>query len=231
MLKRHYFIGNFNLNSEQIICTDTEIIHQIKDVLRLKDGEEVVLGDGVGKAAVVQINKMDKKEIVFLVKSFLPMSMGNKKIALYVALLKRDSFEWLLQKATEVGVDEIIPIISERTIKIGMNEKRWQKIIKEAAEQSQSLVLPELLPIQNLKDALKNKKGTAIFFDATGAEVKKVKIKDEVVSLFVGPEGGWTDKEVMMGQEAGAQLCNLGESIMRAETAATVATYLAKNLF
>ncbi len=231
MLKRHYFIGNFNLNSEQIICTDTEIIHQIKDVLRLKDGEEVVLGDGAGKAAMVQIKKIDKKEIIFLVKSFLPISIGNKKITLYVALLKRDSFEWLLQKATEVGVDEIVPIISERTIKIGMNEKRWQKIIKEAAEQSQSLVLPELLPIQNLKDALKNKKGAAIFFDAAGVEVKKVKIKDETVSLFIGPEGGWTDKEVMMGQEAGAQLCNLGESIMRAETAATVAAYLAKNLF
>ncbi len=231
MHKRHYFIGQFNLNLEQIMCADTEIVHQIKDVLRLKENEEVVLCDGLGKAAVAQIKKMDKKEIIFSVKSFLPISMSNKKITLYVALLKRDSFEWLLQKATEVGVDEIVPLISERTIKMGMNEKRWQKIIKEAAEQSQSLVLPQLLPVQNLKDALKSKKGTAVFFDATGAEINKVKIKDEVISLFIGPEGGWTEKEVEMCKDGSVQVCNLGESILRAETAATVAVYLAKNIF
>lgn len=231
MQKRHYFIGQFNLDLEQIICVDTEIIHQIKDVLKLKENEEVVLGDGLGKAAVAQIKKMDKKEIIFLIKSFLPISMSSKKVILYVALLKRDSFEWLLQKATEVGVDEIVPLISERTIKMGVNEKRWQKIIKEAAEQSQSLVLPQLLPVQNLKDVLKNIKGTVIFFDATGVEINKTKIKDEVISLFIGPEGGWTDKELEICKDNGAQLFNLGESIMRAETAAMVAVYLAKNIF
>lgn len=231
MLKRHYFIGKFDLNLEQVICLDTEIIHQIKDVLRLTETEEVVLGDGRGKAAVVQIKKIDKKEIIFSVKSFLPIAMSDKKVTLYAALLKRDSFEWLLQKAAEVGVDEIVPLISERTIKIGVNEKRWQKIIKEAAEQSQSLVLPELLPVQNLKDALVNKKGATVFFDPSGDEVKKIKIKDETISVFIGPEGGWTDKEMAMCKENGTQFVNLGESIMRAETAATVAVYLAKNIF
>ncbi|MCX6779950.1 MAG: RsmE family RNA methyltransferase [Candidatus Magasanikbacteria bacterium] len=231
MLKRHYFIGNFNLTLKKLDCVDTEIIHQIKDVLKLKEKEEVVLGDGLGKAAIAEIEKMDKKEINFAVKTFLPNPENNKKIVLYVALLKRDSFEWLLQKATEVGVSEIIPIISERTIKMGMNEKRWQKIIKEAAEQSQSLFLPQLLPVQTLKDALKNKKGTAIFFDLDGESIKKVKIKDPTISLFVGPEGGWTEKEIEMSKEANAEFINLGQSILRAETAATVAAYLAKNLF
>lgn len=231
MLKRHYFIGNFDLGSKEIICLDTEIVHHIKDVLKLKEGEEVILCDGQGKAAQARIEKIDKKSINFFVQKLLPGEVGNKKIVLYAALLKRDSFEWLLQKAVETGVNEIVPIVSERTVKIGFNEKRWQKIIKEAAEQSQSLVLPKLLPIQNFKDALKNMSGAGIFFDPAGQDIAKVKIKESQLSLFVGPEGGWSDKEAAMCQEKGLYFVNLGASILRAETAATVAVYLAKNIF
>lgn len=231
MLKRHYFIGNFDLDSKEIICLDTEIVHHIKDVLKLKEGEEVILCDGQGKAAQARIEKIDKKNINFFVKNLLPGEAGDKKIVLYAALLKRDSFEWLLQKAVETGVNEIVPIVSERTVKIGLNEKRWQKIIKEAAEQSQSLVLPKLLPIQNFKDALKNMSGAGVFFDPAGQDIAKVKIKESQLSLFVGPEGGWSDKEIAMCQEKDLHFVNLGASILRAETAATVAIYLAKNIF
>lgn len=231
MLKRHYFIGNFDFSLKEIICLDTDIIHQLKEVLKLKESEEVVLGDGMGKAVIAQIEKINKKEINFSVKSFLPGAVNNKKIVLYASLLKRDSFEWLLKKAVEAGVSEIVPIVSERTIKSGFNEKRWQKIIKEATEQSQSLILPKLWAVQNLKDALKNKKGATIFFDPAGQDIKKVKVNDSTVSLFIGPEGGWTDKEIEIGKNSGGQLINLGASVLRAETAATVAVYLAKNIF
>lgn len=231
MLKRHYFIGNFDLESKEIICLDTEIIHHIKDVLKLKEGEEIILCDGQGKAALVRIEKIDKKSINFFVKNIFPGAVSDKKIILFAALLKRDSFEWLLQKAVEVGVNEIVPIVSERTIKIGFNEKRWQKIIKEAAEQSQSLILPKLSPVQNFKDALKNMDGVGVFFDPAGENIKKIKLNNSVISLFVGPEGGWSDKEIEMCKESGLHFVNLGNSILRAETAATVAVYLAKNIF
>ncbi len=231
MLKRHYFIGNFDLNSKEIICLDTEIIHHIKDVLKLKEGEEVILCDGEGKAAIVKIEKIAKKEISFFVKNFLPGVVNDRKIVLYAALLKRDSFEWLLEKATEAGVSVIVPIISERTVKIGLNEKRWQKIIKEAAEQSQSLILPKLSPLQNFKDALENKNGVGIFFDPAGENIKEVKIANSTISLFIGPEGGWTDKEIEICKKSDLHFVNLGVSILRAETAATVAVYLAKNIF
>lgn len=230
MLKRHYFIGNFNLNLKEVVCTDTEIIHHIKDVLKLQEGEEVVLCDGQGKSAEAKIEKIEKKNINFFIKKVFPEAVNDKKIILYAALLKRDSFEWLLQKSVEAGVSEIVPIISERTIKIGFNEKRWQKIIKEAAEQSQSLVLPKLSLVQNFKDALKNTEGVGIFFDSAGENVKKVKVSGSVVSLFVGPEGGWSDKEIQMCKENGLNFVNLGNSVLRAETAATVAVYLAKNI-
>lgn len=230
MLKRHYFIGNFDLNLKEVICLDTDIVHHIKDVLKLKLGEEVVLCDGQGKAVLTRIEKIEKKHINFFVKNILPGAVNDKKIILYAALLKRDSFEWLLQKAVEAGVSEIVPIVSERTIKIGFNEKRWQKIIKEAAEQSQRLVLPKLSPIQNFKEVLKKVEGVGIFFDSAGENVKKIKVSGSVVSLFVGPEGGWSDNEIKMCKVDGLNFVNLGDSVLRAETAATVAVYLAKNI-
>lgn len=230
MLKRHYFIGNFDLNLKEVICLDTDIVHHIKDVLKLKLGEEVVLCDGQGKAVLTRIEKIEKKHINFFVKNILPGAVNDKKIILYAALLKRDSFEWLLQKSVEVGVSEIVPIVSERTIKIGFNEKRWQKIIKEAAEQSQRLVLPKLSPIQNFKEVLKKVEGVGIFFDSAGENVKKIKVSGSVVSLFVGPEGGWSDNEIKMCKDDGLNFVNLGDSVLRAETAATVAVYLAKNI-
>lgn len=230
MLKRHYFIGNFDFNLKEVICLDTDLVHHIKDVLKLKLGEEVVLCDGQGKAVLTRIEKIEKKHINFFVKNILPGAVNDKKIILYAALLKRDSFEWLLQKAVEAGVSEIVPIVSERTIKIGFNEKRWQKIIKEAAEQSQRLVLPKLSPIQNFKEVLKKVEGVGIFFDSAGENVKKIKVSGSVVSLFVGPEGGWSDNEIKMCKDDGLNFVNLGDSVLRAETAATVAVYLAKNI-
>ncbi len=231
MLKHHYFIGDFDLSLKVVSCLDTEIVHHLRDVLKLETGEEVVICDGQGQAALARIEKIERNSISFFVKELLPGVLNDKKITLYAALLKRDSFEWLLQKAVETGVSEIVPIISERTVKIGFNEKRWQKIIKEAAEQSQSLILPKLLPIQNLKEAFKNVKGVGVFFDSVGKDVKDIKINDTNISLFIGPEGGWSDKEIELGKETGLRLVNLGTSILRAETAATVAVYLAKNIF
>lgn len=231
MLKHHYFIGDFDLSLKVVPCLDTEIIHHLRDVLKLNIGEEVVLCDGQGKSAVARIEKFERNSVSFFIKDVFSSALNDKKIILFAALLKRDSFEWLLQKAVETGVSEIVPIVSERTVKIGFNEKRWLKIMKEAAEQSQSLFLPKLAPVQNYKDALKNFRGAGIFFDAVGENVKKVKITKDEVSLFVGPEGGWSDQEIEIGKVAGLQIVNLGTSILRAETAATVAVYLAKNIF
>ncbi|MFA6423693.1 MAG: RsmE family RNA methyltransferase [Candidatus Magasanikbacteria bacterium] len=230
-MKRHYFIGQFNWDVKEIECLDTEIIHQIEDVLKIKIGEEVVLCDGEGKTAIVTLEQIDKKVLVFSLVNFLPVKKSNKHVILCAAMLKRDSFEWLLQKAVEVGVDEIVPIISERTIKIGVNEKRWQKIIKEAAEQSERQVLPKLSAPQSFKDALKTKAGQAIFFDPSGIDVSKSKIKGKDVALFIGPEGGWSENEVKLAQSAGIEVSSLGESILRGETAGIVAVYLAKNVF
>ena len=229
-MKRHYFIGDFNLELSEVKCLDTEIIHQIKDVLKLKIKEEVVLCDGKGQAAVVEISIIGKKEILFFVKIPLSKQIEKNKVVLYTAMLKRDSFEWLLQKAVETGTDEIVPLTTERTVKTDLNIKRAQKIVKEAAEQSERQFLPKLHPVQTFKDALKIAKGSIVFFDPSGEALVESKINGKEISVFIGPEGGWSEKEIELVKKTDAKICNLGQSILRGETAATVAVYLAKNI-
>ncbi|EKD43607.1 MAG: hypothetical protein ACD_72C00205G0005 [uncultured bacterium] len=230
MHKRHYFIGEFDLKFIEVKCLDTEIIHQIRDVLKMEIKEEVVLCDGQGKAVVAEISGISKKEILFSVKQTLPKQINKNKVVLYAAMLKGDNFEWLLQKVVETGVDEIVPLTSERTIKTDLNFKRGQKIIKEATEQCERQFLPVLDQVKTFKDALKSASGEVIFFDPSGEDVKKVKINNKAISVFIGPEGGWSDNEIELAQKANVTILNLGSSILRGETAATAATYLAKNV-
>lgn len=230
MPKRHYFIGQFQWEDKSVECLDTEMIHQIKDVLKINIGEEVVLCDGKGKAVIASLKQIAKKNAEFAIIKVLPLKKEDKKIILCAAILKRDNFEWLLQKAVEVGVDEIVPLISQRTVKIGSNEKRWQKIIKEAAEQSERQVLPILKTTETFKDALKTTNGRVLFFDPIGISVDSTKSKNTDLTVFIGPEGGWSEAEIKTAKDSGAEVVNLGESILRGETAGIVAVYLAKNI-
>ncbi len=229
MSKRHYFIGQFNWSDTSVNSHDSEMIHQIKDVLKINIGEEVVLCDGEGKAVIATLRQMDKKDIKFSVIKLLPPKNIGRNVVLCAAILKRDNFEWLLQKAVEVGVDEIVPLISERTVKIGSNEKRWQKIIKEAAEQSERQTLPKLHSTLSFKEALKIKNGKAVLFDPSGESFAKVNTTENMLTVFIGPEGGWSDSEIKQAKEAKCEVANLGETILRGETAGIVAVYLVKN--
>lgn len=229
-MKRHYFIGQFNWRDKTVDCLDMETVHQIKDVLKINIGEEVVVCDGEGKAVVATLKQINKKNAEFSIVKLLPPKKGGKKVVLCAAILKRDNFEWLLQKAVEVGVDEIVPIISERTVKIGSNEKRWQKIIKEAAEQSERQTLPLLHATRSFKDALKINSGKVLFCDPSGKSSSGLILNDVDLTVFIGPEGGWSENEIELAKNNAAEIVSLGDSILRGETAGIVAVYLAKNI-
>ncbi|OGH89544.1 MAG: hypothetical protein A2537_02495 [Candidatus Magasanikbacteria bacterium RIFOXYD2_FULL_36_9] len=229
-MKRHYFIGQFNWSDKTVECLDTETVHQIKDVLKINIGEEVVICDGEGKAVIATLRQINKKNAEFSIVKLLPPKKDGKKIVLCAAILKRDNFEWLLQKVVEVGVDEIVPLISERTVKIGSNDKRWQKIIKEAAEQSERQTLPLLHATRSFKDALKINSGKVLFCDPSGKNISGSIAKDVDLTVFIGPEGGWSENEIKLTKDVDAEIVNLGDSILRGETAGIVAVYLAKNI-
>ncbi|MFA6076779.1 MAG: RsmE family RNA methyltransferase [Candidatus Paceibacterota bacterium] len=230
-MKLHRFIGDFDLSQKEVEITNPENIKQIKDVLRLRKDEKIILSDGKGMNAEVILNLVSKNKITGVVdkvdKSVDVESYGRKrKVNLYLAILKKENFEFAVQKSVEAGVHRIIPIITERTIKTGLNFPRLEKIMIEASEQSGRSIISVLSPIMNFKDALAdgiNNEEKVIFHLKN--KLYEPNKNAESIGIFVGPEGGFTEKEISLAKEAGYIPMSLGSLTLRAETAAIIATY------
>jgi 16S rRNA (uracil1498-N3)-methyltransferase len=233
-MKQHRFIGYFTPEEDYLELKDEELLNQIRNVLKLRPGEEIILSDGAGE------------ELVAVIKSFHPkfasLSVIEKRsnlndpaaaIVLYCALLKNENFEWVAEKVTEAGARRIVPIISDRTVKLNLKISRLRKIVKEAAEQSGRGFLPEVSEIIDFEDAVEQAKENELnlFFDPSGQSLEKPQwfgmYGDKKIGVFIGPEGGWTDKELIMAKDSDFQVASLGKLILRAETAALIAVYLA----
>lgn len=228
-MKIHRFIGDFNLNQKEIEITNLENIKQIKDVLRLKKGEIIILGDGKGLSAEVTLTNISPNKIAGTINRKIEQdkkSEVKRNVNLYLAILKKENFELAVQKAVEVGVSNITPVITERTIKTGLNIERLKKIILEASEQSGRNIVPTLSPILNFKDALKNgeKSDEKIIFHLVENKHTPNKNSKEI-SIFIGPEGGFTEKEINLAKDFDYTVASLGPFTLRGETAAIVATY------
>lgn len=228
-MKIHRFIQSFDLSGEKVFVHDPQLVHQMGKVLRLEIGESVVLCDGKGAEVQGVIEEIDKRKVVVQVQERRQnLVESNSKVRLYVGLLKRDAFELALQKATEVGVSEIIPITTQRTIKQGINLERLQVIVREAAEQSGRGVVPVVREAVSFEDGCKETgvSGEGVFLDIDAPVIERRSIAGQVVSLFVGPEGGWTNEERDMATRYGLAKVGLGPQVLRGETAVTVACYL-----
>jgi len=155
-MKTHRFFIDQNLeNAGDVIITNQETIHQMKDVLRLRTGDPVILLDGMGNMLQGQIKVLMKKESIISKEKLKKVSTSSKiKIKLCSSMIKKDKYEWVLQKATELGVTEFQPILSERTEKPNLNMDRAVKIIREAAEQSERGDLPNISDIESLEEEL-----------------------------------------------------------------------------
>ncbi len=229
-MRLHRFIGDFDLSKKELQITNPENIKQIKGVLRLEVGDKIILGDGKGQEG--------EATIVSISSNLISASLDNMKkvddvltyVSTYLAILKKENFELAVQKMVEAGVSNIIPIITERTVKTGLNTERLLKIIREASEQSGRSIVPTLSPILDFKDALQDKLGSEekIIFDLnTLSYSPEKKIKNS--NIFIGPEGGFTEKEIELAKESGYIVASLGSLTLRGETAAIVATYRAVN--
>ncbi len=213
---------------------DLEIIKQISKVLRLQINDEVILLDGDGFEYVVRLLKISPKEVQGeILKRHINPNEPLLKIALFQSLIKKDNFEWALQKCTEVGVKSFVPIRCERTEKENINILRANKILREAAEQSGRAIVPKLEEAQDFARALRRAallRAPNIILHPQGELIKDFyKHKDFLeVNIFVGPEGGFTDAEIDLVLELRAEgkdvhVISLGSRILRAETAGLVA--------
>jgi 16S rRNA (uracil1498-N3)-methyltransferase len=252
MAKIHKFIGQFEFSLKELEIKDKEIVNQINKVLRLKESETIELSDGKNSNALVKIKKIEKNSIlVEIEKIWKSENQIKNNVTLFCAVLKKENFELVVQKTTECGVSKIVPIITNRTIKTGLNLERLLKIAKEASEQSGRGSVPEILEPINFSEALKTTGGESILFDASGeltfemhcggwrAEHSKFSAENYVriskdnsplANIFIGPEGGWTDDEIKTAKSLNFKIASLGPLTLRGETAAVISTYLAVNL-
>ncbi len=216
IMKIHRFIGRIG---------DKEISSQIRNVLKLKAGEQIIIGDGKGNDELVDITGMGK-EITYKSVKRLEVEKLVREVSLYLAILKKENFELAVQKAVECGVSKVTPIITERTIKTGLNIPRLEKIILEASEQCGRSIMPILSPILDFKNAVDSADGEKIIFHLNGDEYMPDKNAKEI-SIFIGPEGGFTDREIELAKTSGFSVASLGSLTLRGETAAIIGTYRA----
>jgi 16S rRNA (uracil1498-N3)-methyltransferase len=216
---------------------DEAIAHQLRHVLRMRPGAHIVVLDNQGWEYEVELAEITSEGARGSVIDKRPAS-GEPPVyvTLYQCVLKKDNFEWVLQKGTEIGVSRFVPVISQRTVvadgeRIKGKLPRWERIITEAAEQSHRGRLPELDAPISFEQALA---------DAASADVALIPwekeaahtLRDvlpgtaEAVALFIGPEGGFDDGEIELAQRHGVQPITLGPRILRAETAAAAAALL-----
>lgn len=221
-MKIHHFFVDTPIEIGTLEIHDTKRIHQIKNVLRLEIGEPLALLDGSGAIGtgtiteISQIIRVDVTDITSVEKNTaLPKT-------LYIAISKKDTFEWIAEKATEIGIQKIVPVITDRTIKTNLNFDRLKKIIQEAVEQSGRGIIPILEEIMTLGEALEDSKKHTSVFLAHQDGVKNSEI--EYTAGFVGPEGGWTESELKKFEDAHIEKIKLAPFVLRTETAALLAT-------
>lgn len=227
-MKIHRFIGQFNLKVGRLLISDKNIAHQIRNVLKLTTSEKIILCQEGGAEAVAEIISLNKDFLEVKIESIShnPGKPG-KKVTLYCAILKKENFELVAQKATEVGITEIVPIITDRTVKQGIREERLLKIMKEASELSGRRDIPTLGNILDFNTAIEIAKRheRCYLFDISG--VKEADFAFGDIGLFVGPEGGWSEKETEKARSSNLEIISLGDLVLRGETAAIIVSFLA----
>ena len=221
---------------KEIVVDSPELANQIFKVFRLKTGDDVIFFDGSGtdyQCTISESKKVDQKLVSFTVKSNTPSRyMPAHEVTLCSSIVKKDTFEWIVEKATELGVSTIVPIIAERSEKKDLNMDRLKKIAVEASEQSGRGNVPMIHPVITLGECiklLKEKESPAIVFH-TGdrAEVApRINLGEtyagKELAIFIGPEGGWSEKEIGLFHTENFHIYSLGSQVLRAETAVIAA--------
>ena len=231
-MKLQRFIKDIDLNEKIIRIEDADLFNQIKNVFRLAAGDRIIIVDGKGGEGMCEIKSFSKTGVEVVVLEIVHDMISKNRPILYCAILKKENFEFVAQKAVECGIGKIIPLVTNRTIKLNLNLGRLEKIVKEAAEQSGRLDLPEVYPPMKFEEAVQTANSELnIFFDGKGEPVAGIlKKKKGSISAWVGPEGGWSPEELELAKGYGFKIASLGKTTLRGETAAIVASYLISNL-
>lgn len=225
-----FFVTPQELQGDFLVLTGENAAHA--KVLRLKNGENVLVCDGNGKECVCTVSDVSAGQISLVVQNRQESQTEAKvRISVYMAFPKGDKLEHVIQKATELGAAEIVAFPSARCVSrpdeksLKKKLERWQKIAASAAEQSGRGLIPEVITLDSFSDALKRAAQAdlpILFYENERATTLKMALESkpyQTVSLLTGPEGGLEEREVEAAKAAGLHICTLGSRILRCETA------------
>lgn len=233
-----FFTPKNNINLEQNTCIiEGEDVKHISRVLRSRENDKLEVCDMDNNEYICEIREINKDNILLdIIEKVNIKRESNLKVKLYQGMPKGTKMELILQKLTEIGVDEIVLVQTKRSVTKIDNKKedkkieRWERIIYEAAKQSKRAKIPKLTGVLTFKEALADMQNNDLnicpYENERTISIKEA-IKDSsanTIGIFVGPEGGFEEEEIEKIQEIDGKVVSLGPRILRTETASVVAS-------
>jgi len=225
--RRRFFVDEIRGGSAELRGDEAR---HLTRVLRVEPGQRFEISDNE-QAFLAEIEEAKGERVIFRVLEPVDSAPLLVRVTLCAALIKFDRFEWIVEKATELGVERILPVETTRTER-GLFEashkrsERWMRIARESSQQSRRVRVPAILPAVRFGAALETAAGHRFFLEEGSAPALLHEIpeeRQETVALLLGPEGGWTDAERQAAHAAGWTAVSLGPQVLRAETAACAA--------
>lgn len=239
MTRRRFFAppSAFNFNKRVVTLTSDEARH-LREVLRLKAGDEVQVFDGAGREfrAVVSQARRESAELEIGDEIESPKPESPLQLTLVVALLKGEKFDLVVQKGTELGVNRFVPLVT-RYADIRLRDERdaakrvtrWQRIALEAAKQCGRAVVPEITTPVSFESVITE--GSCLMFSERDGKALNTDLRTDNLVAIVGSEGGWSDEELDQARAANVPIITLGGRVLRAETAAIATAVLLQHLY
>ncbi len=227
----HFYINPKDIKDNSFIVKD-EQFHYLSTVRRFSVGDEINIFDGLGNSYKARIDVVGKKQIKGTILSSKTLVLPNKKVSLYTAIPKGERFDWLIEKASEIGISRIVPTIYTRSVikELSTNKiERYKKISISASSQSWRA---DIMPIETPKKFSEivetlNQKNTLNILPYESEEkdtIYKVVENNKHINIFIGPEGGFDNMEISLALKNNFKIVTLGKNILRVETAGIVAS-------
>jgi 16S rRNA (uracil1498-N3)-methyltransferase len=235
LARRRFFVDNIRDGAAELLGDEAG---HLTRVLRVEAGQRFEISDGHA-AWLAEVVEARGQRVVFRAIEPLESPAAPVRITLVAAIVKFDRFEWMVEKATELGVQRILPMNAARTEK-GLFEasrkraERWRRIARESSQQSRRVSIPEILPAAPFERCLAEPADYRYFLEEAGAPpflnaLPERRTAEDQVAVMLGPEGGWTDDERQLAAGAGWLPVSLGPLVLRAETAAAAALAVVGN--
>ena len=221
---RSVYLSQPSIENDRIRIEGEE--HQHLIVARAETDELLEIFDGKGNVWTAAVESVGKRETVARVKTSRRVEADPLELILALSIIRLPAFELALEKVVEVGVTRIVPVTADRSNLPGNRQERWSRILIEASKQSKHYHVPVLSPAATFEQAISIPAASKIIFAERDGGPLKSALAGSPVLYLIGPEGGWTDRELSGARSSGFHAVSLGAAILKAETAAIVGAAL-----